>query len=301
MKLIPKYKFQFGGSITSAKNALEERQYLNNIFSNLGSMSRRQRRQWGRTLQDRVNRWNNGEYSEDLIGNRLNDADALAYLGTTAKEFGNMSRRQRRKLINDIAVRGGAQGYLDAAQDNLNNAKLQSFRQQMASQALTGPTLTPKSNLAPVPKTSPITEIAQDDLRGISNFNQAFALARQRNLKQFVWTNPKTKQTYNVAVKLAPKPTAKSSENDIEAINRQLDEEGRRMREENLKRTPVVGLDIEAMEVPGITYSDNYTKATTYVQGVDENGNLVDLGRKDKWFLFPGNTQYTRVTSPVIK
>lgn len=68
---------------------------------------------------------------------------------------------------------------------------------------------------------SPIIETAQDDLTGISDFNTAFKIARQRGLKQFKWRSTKANPSGMFGTQLASsiqKPTQKpTSDKDSES------------------------------------------------------------------------------------
>lgn len=75
---------------------------------------------------------------------------------------------------------------------------------------------------------SPIpVEIADDDLRGIKDFNTAFGEARKRGLKQFMWGKGRygtelAKQTPSQNVNLRPLPTPQSSSDGLRNMQEDL-------------------------------------------------------------------------------
>lgn len=102
----------------------------------------------------------------------------------------------------------------------------------------------------------PTAEIAQDDLRGVKDFKTAFRAARERGLKQFMWG--KGRYTTQLA-----KPTNKR-----------------------------VGIVEEAvMENPYVRYNSDNTRATTYLNRVNSNGELAGVD-STSWIKPPTTDMY---------
>lgn len=104
----------------------------------------------------------------------------------------------------------------------------------------------------------PTAEIAQDDLRGVKDFKTAFRAARERGLKQFMWG--KGRYTTQLA-----KPTN--------------------------KRVGIVEVGEAVTENPYVRYNSDNTRATTYLNRVNSNGELAGVD-STSWIKPPTTDMY---------
>lgn len=104
----------------------------------------------------------------------------------------------------------------------------------------------------------PTAEIAQDDLRGVKDFKTAFRAARERGLKQFMWG--KGRYTTQLA-----KPAN--------------------------KRVGIVEVGEAVMENPYVRYNSDNTRATTYLNRINSNGELAGVD-STSWIKPPTTDMY---------
>ncbi len=123
-------------------------------------------------------------------------------------------------------------------------------------------------------------EIADDDLRGIQGFGAAFREARKRGLKQFRWG----KGVYGTQLdKKEDKEKNKGSDLKQGKSNR---------------KTPIIEIGTPIMNNPYVTYNQNKTQATTYIDQVNQ-----ELGEPtgvifERWVKTPDTDMWGRKLTP---
>lgn len=132
-----------------------------------------------------------------------------------------------------------------------NAARQKTLQQQQYFDSPEIPRLETPSFQRPT-RLEPPTEIAQDDLSGITNFSDAFKVASQKGLKQFKWKGTNANPSGLFTTELKKK------------VNRQ----------------PVIDVGDPVMMNPYVEYTDNDTKATVYQNQVDKGKIAGKIAQK---------------------